>query len=154
METTLAESSSTIKHTTVLSSTTCLTLNTTTCCSTVSPGGIISGKELHFYCDKKKKKCPRTITALVKCGVFNNVSVLKIDSYFNVNVNVTIKGSGDPKNIIETWVRSQQRNPEIIQMCCMLNWKQVSHLSCVFYHHYSLIKLFLVKEYLCCTSNS
>ncbi|CAM4729996.1 unnamed protein product [Leuciscus chuanchicus] len=67
METTLAESSSTIKDTTVLSSTS-LTLNTTTCSSTVSPGGI------------------------------------KSDSYFNVIVNVTIKGSGDPKNIIETWV--------------------------------------------------
>ncbi|KAK7125793.1 hypothetical protein R3I93_021229 [Phoxinus phoxinus] len=26
------------------------------------------------------------------------------DSYFNVNVNVTINGSGDPKNIIETWL--------------------------------------------------
>ncbi|XP_056103665.1 adhesion G-protein coupled receptor G4 [Rhinichthys klamathensis goyatoka] len=67
METTLAESSSTIKDTTVLSSTS-LTLNTTTCSSTVSPEGIIS------------------------------------DSYFNVNVNVTIKGSGDPKKIIETWL--------------------------------------------------
>lgn len=73
-----------------------------------------------------------TITALVKCVIFNYVSVLKIDRYFNVNVNVTIKGSGDPKNIIETWVRSQQRKPEIIQMCCMSNWKRVSHLSCVF----------------------
>ncbi|ROL54362.1 Adhesion G-protein coupled receptor G4 [Anabarilius grahami] len=68
METTLAGSSSTIKHTTVLSSTTSLTLKTTTCSSTVSPEGIIS------------------------------------DSYFNVKVNVTIKGSGDPKNIIETWL--------------------------------------------------
>ncbi|XP_077098732.1 adhesion G-protein coupled receptor G4 [Siphateles boraxobius] len=67
METTLAERSSTFKDTTVLSSTS-LTLNTTTCSSTVSPEGIIS------------------------------------DSYFNVNVNVTIKGSGDPKNIIETWL--------------------------------------------------
>ncbi|KAK9968314.1 hypothetical protein ABG768_002645 [Culter alburnus] len=26
------------------------------------------------------------------------------DSYFNVNVNVTINGSGDPKNIIKTWL--------------------------------------------------
>lgn len=71
METMLAESSSTIKDTTVLSSTS-LTLNTTTCPSTVSPEGIISGKELQYHF----VFVFFTITALVKCGIFNNVSVL------------------------------------------------------------------------------